>query len=186
MVDTSICTLTRATVTKEEVETIDLPDDEIIRTSATHFGLLFKENSKHVINMLKKLLLNKQVYNHIYTACDQKNGRGGFSNITDYYEGEGYINRNITSVFEMLNNTFYKGQTKAFNFEKYVSKHLEGHRLLYEAKYNSGNGMDNATKIQHLKTGINLDVVLEYALTTARINKLAQGDFWGICFIPLC
>ena len=73
----------------------------------------------------------------------------------------------------MLINYFYKGETKAFDFEMYVSKHLEGHRLLYEAKYNSGNGMDNATKIQHLKVGIKLDADLEHALTTTRKNILA-------------
>ena len=37
--------------------------------------------------------------------------------------------------------------------------------------------MDNVTKIQHLKSGIKLDAGLEHALTTARTNKLAQGDF---------
>lgn len=179
VVDPSIRTLTRANATKVEIESIDVPDDEMIRTSATHFGPYFKEDNKRVITMLKKLLLNKQAYNHISTACEQKNGRKGFANLTNYYEGEDYIERNVASAFEILNNTFYKGETKAFSFEKYVSKHLEGHRLLYEAKYNSGNGMDNATKIQHLKSGIKLDAGLEHALTTARTNKLAQGDFGG-------
>ena len=37
--------------------------------------------------------------------------------------------------------------------------------------------MENATKIQHLKSGINLDTGLEYTITTARKNKLAQGKF---------
>ena len=49
----------------------------------------------------------------------------------------------------VLNNTFYKGETKAFSFEKYVAKHLEAHRLLFEVRYNSGNVMENAMKIQH-------------------------------------
>ena len=39
--------------------------------------------------------------------------------------------------------------------------------------------MDDATKIQHLKSGIKLDAGLEHAMTTARTNKLAQGDFQG-------
>ena len=37
--------------------------------------------------------------------------------------------------------------------------------------------MDNETKIQHLKSGIKLDVGLEYTMTTAHANKLAQGYF---------
>ena len=39
--------------------------------------------------------------------------------------------------------------------------------------------MDNATKIQHLRVGIELDAGLEHALTTARTHKLAQDDFGG-------
>ena len=58
-----------------------------------------------------------------------------------------------------------------------MAKNLEGHRLIYEANYNSGNCMENATKIQHLKAGINIDARLEYALTTARTNKLVQDKF---------
>ena len=39
--------------------------------------------------------------------------------------------------------------------------------------------MDDATMIQHLKSGIKLDAGLEHAMTTARTNKLTQGDFQG-------
>ena len=39
--------------------------------------------------------------------------------------------------------------------------------------------MDDSTKIQHLKSGIKLDAGLEHAMTTARTNKLAAGDFQG-------
>ena len=77
----------------------------------------------------------------------------------------------------MLNNKFYKGENKSFNFEKYMAKYLEGRRLLLDIKYNSGNGMDNATKIQHLKVGIKLDVGLKHVLTTARTHKLSHKDF---------
>jgi len=65
-----------------------------------------------------------------------------------------------------------------------VAKHLEAHRLLFEAIYNSDNGMNNATKIQHLKAGIKLDAGLEHEQTTARISKLAQGDFGGFLSFP--
>lgn len=39
--------------------------------------------------------------------------------------------------------------------------------------------MDDATKIQHLKSGIKLDAGLEHAMTTACTNRLARGDFQG-------
>ena len=37
--------------------------------------------------------------------------------------------------------------------------------------------MDNATKIQHFQGVIKIYTRLEYALTTARTNKLSQRDF---------
>ena len=39
--------------------------------------------------------------------------------------------------------------------------------------------MNNATKIQHLKSGIKLDAGLEHSMTTAHTNKLVQGEFKG-------
>ena len=37
--------------------------------------------------------------------------------------------------------------------------------------------MHDVTKIQRLKNSIKADARLEHALTTARTNRLAQGDF---------
>ena len=156
---------------------IDVHDIEFIRTHATHFGPHFKEDNKRVLLLLKKLLLNTPAYNHISDFCDTFNGRKAFKALKNYYEGEDYRERNISTAFQKLNSTFYRGDTKRFTFEKYVSIHMECHRLLYEADYNNGMGMDPATKIQHIKNGIKAEAGLEHALTTARTNKMAQGDF---------
>ena len=43
----------------------------ILFVSLRKNGLCFKEDNKHVLNVLKKLLLNKQAYNHIATACEK-------------------------------------------------------------------------------------------------------------------
>ena len=117
------------------------------------------------------------MYNYITVAITNKSGKQAINLLRNYYEGEDFIERNIEQAFASLKNTFYKGEHKNFNFEKFVAIHLEAHRLLNETEYNNGAGMDNATKIQHLKSGIKLDAGLEHAMTTARTNKLAQGDF---------
>ena len=156
---------------------IDVHDAEFIKTHATHFGPHFKEDNKRVLLLLKRLLLNTPAYNHISVFCDTFNGRKAFKALKNYYEGEDYRERNISTAFQRLNSTFYRGDTKRFTFEKYVSIHMECHRLLHEAEYNNGLGMDSATKIQHIKNGIKAEAGLEHALTTARTNRLAQGDF---------
>ena len=177
--DTTPRAITRANASKTLVRTIDVHDEELICTNATHFGKYFKEDTANVATILKKALVNTLAYNHIAQDVTNKNGRAAFISLAKYYEGEDLIERNIEQAFAALSNTFYKGEHKNFNFEKYVGVHLEAHRLLTEANYNNGNGMDDATKIQHLKSGIKLDAGLEHAMTTARTNKLATGDFQG-------
>ena len=177
--DATIRHNTRGSSSKILVDKIDVSDEEYIRSHATHFGSYFKEDDANTAVMLKKALLNTSAYNHITAAITKKSGRQAIILLRSYYEGEDFIERNIEQAFASLNNTFYKGEHKNFNFEKFVAIHLEAHRLLNEAEYNNGAGMDDATKIQHLKSGIKLDAGLEHAMTTARTNKLAQGDFQG-------
>ena len=49
--------------------------------------------------------------------------------------------------------------------------------MLLEAEYNEGEGMDDSTKIQHLKAGICLKAGLEHAITSARTMGLLRGTF---------
>ena len=177
--DVSTRSVTRASEPRLLIDTIVVNDEDLNRTNTTHFGTHFKEDNASVAAMLKKTLINAPAYNHVEKPISKKNGRAALIALSKYYEGEDFVERNIDQAFAALNNTFYKGEHKNFNFEKFVSVHLAAHRLLDEANYNNGAGMDDSTKIQHLKSGIKLDAGLEHAMTTARTNKLAAGDFQG-------
>jgi len=91
------------------------------------------------------------MYNHITQAIKNKNGKATISALCTYYEEEDLFEGNIEQAFAALTNTFYKGEHKNFNFEKYVAVHLEAHHLLGEVNYNNGAGMDNAAKNPALK-----------------------------------
>ena len=75
-------------------------------------------------------------------------------------------------AFIILKNTIYRGETAKHRFETYVNRHIKAHKLLVESGYNDNKGMDNSTKIQHLKSGIKLEAGLEHALTTSRTSGL--------------
>ena len=77
----------------------------------------------------------------------------------------------------LLNKSIYKGDSNRHNFESYVNRHIKAHKFLLEAGYNGGKGMDNSTKIQHLKGGIRLEAGLEHAMTSARTMGLLRGTF---------
>jgi hypothetical protein len=94
-------------------------------------------------------------------------GRKAWITLKAFYEGEDFLQRIQDESFAILANTSYRGESQRFNFERYVARHLKAHKLLVEADYNHGMGMDESTKIQHLKAGIRVEAGLEHAITTA-------------------
>ena len=141
------------------------------------FGPHFKADNKTLWSKLKNLLLGTDFYNHISSYNDKKDGRGAWLALKKVYEGSDFKERLRELAFSKLTSTFYKGETARFDFEKYVNIHKKAHRMLEEAKYNKGEGMDDATKIQHLKTGINVDAGIEYALTQMRAQPANYSTF---------
>ena len=105
------------------------------------------------------------------------NGRRAWLTLKSFYEGEDFQQRLQDEAFSILTNTVYRGESARFNFESYVNRHLKAHKLLLEAGYNGGSGMDESTKIQHLKSGIKFDAGLEHAITTSRTSGLLRGTF---------
>ena len=55
---------------------------------------------------------------------------------------------------DKLKSTKYYGDTKYFNFEKYINAHVKAHKQLLDIKYNDGKGLDDETKIFYFKEGI--------------------------------
>ena len=85
-------------------------DSDYTVDHAAHFEIYFKNDSKEVLLIVKKLLLNTPAYNHILEAVKSKNGRTAYNSLIIYYEGEEFIQCNIQLVFDTLNTTFYKGE----------------------------------------------------------------------------
>ena len=137
---------------------------------AVHFGDSYIKDSATVWNHLKTLLIGKSAYNHISKYDRSQNGRRAWNTLKAFYEGEDFSERMRESAFSKLASTFYKGETHRFNFEKYIDLHKQCHKMLEDAGYNNGLGMDDATKIQHFKHGIRESAGLEVALTQTRSN----------------
>jgi hypothetical protein len=177
VIDSTPRTATRINAAKQEVNTVDISDDEIFTTQTTHFGRSFKADNKTVWEHLKNLNIGHPPYNHISRFNSSANGRGAWIALKTFYEGEDFQERMRESAFTKLTNTFYKGETSRFSFEKYVEVHKSAHKMLEDCNYNNGLGMDDPTKIQHFKTGIKTEAGLEHAMTHIRANpQLRQFD----------
>jgi len=189
LTDISERTVTCANTNLTSVNNVDdfplINDANFSKENATHFGPGYNNDNSSFFTLQKKLFINTPAYNHIFDSAGTKDGRKEFFSLCSYYEDEDYIQHNIQNAFNKLNNNYYKGEHPRHNFEKFVSINLEAHRLLFEAKYNNGLGMDNTTKIQHFQSSVNIDAGLEHTLTTARTNKLLQGSFQSFISFPL-
>ena len=154
---------------------LDITDDVKYMEKAVHFGKAFKEDNVSVWTYLKDLLLGKPGYNHISRFDRTRNGREAWMTLRQFYEGRDFQERMRESAFAKLTNTFYKGESSRFNFEKYIDVHKSAHKMLEDCGYNNGLGMDDATKAQHFKSGIKQDAGLEIALTQIRATHQSQS-----------
>ena len=170
VIDNTIRVHLRSHAARSEVDTIDLDDENTFTTSIVHFGPGYKNDNKLVWNLLANALLDKPGYNHISSFNNSKNGRGAWFALRNFYEGENYLKNLREVAFNKLHNTFYRGETNRYNFEKYVNSHKQAHKMLQDAQFNNGAGMDNAMKVQYFRQGIKSEAGIEVALATSRSN----------------
>ena len=175
ILDDTVRPVTNARTPLIEIDEIDLNDDELYKTSATHFGRYYKQDNAQVWLILKSILLGTPVYNHISSLDTSQNGRRAWRTLKDFYEGQDFQARLKDQAFNKLLHTFYKGDSQRFTFEKYVAVHKEAHKLLEDAGYNGGLGMDEATKCHHFVSNIKEQAGLEHALSTVRSSTQYQN-----------
>ena len=171
VVDGTVRTHLRANAMRSEVDTIDMEDEDLFLSNTVHFGAAYKSDNKLVWNLLANALLNKPSYNHISTFNISKDGRGAWFALRTFYEGENYLKNLREIAFNKLQNTFYRGETNRYNFEKYVNSHKQAHKMLQDAQFNNGLGIDNSMKVQYFRQGIKSEAGIEVALATSRSQR---------------
>ena len=90
--------ITRANASKTLVDTIDVHDEELICTHATHFGKYFKEDSATVAIMLKKALVNTPAYNHIAQDITNKNGKADVASLENIAKGKTLLKGTLSKL----------------------------------------------------------------------------------------
>ena len=170
--------ITHANANRTVQAEIDFSEDDFFKKNAIHFGKHFKEDNKLVWLVLKSYLMKTSSYDHIIHIDRTSNGRKAWTILKDFYEGDDFKQRLQDEAFSILNTTAYRGDTARTDFAAFVTRHIKAHKLLIEAEYGTnGEGMDDSTKIQHIKQSIKLEAGLEHSLTSARTAGLFKGTF---------
>ena len=170
LIDDTVRPVLKSNVVLREADIVDVTADDALRTKTIHFGPGYKQDNTTLWNKLQIALVGKPGYNHISRYVNAKNGRSAWMALRSFYEAEDFKQRNREQAFDKLNNTFYKGESARFTFERYINIHKTAHKDLMDAGYNLGAGLDDETKITMFRNCIREGANLETAITTARGN----------------
>ena len=183
VIDPTTRRVTRGNTNLIEVDQLDFEEEDLYSKQPTHFGAYYKRDNAQVWKFLKNHLLGTPVFNHIANCDVSKNGNKAWTLLKNFYEGEDFKTRLKDSAFSKMLQTFYRGDTMRFSFEKYVAVHKSAHKMLEDAGYNNGAGLDESTKCHHFISGIKEQAGLEYAISTARSNPKYQDFTTLISFL---
>ena len=90
-----------------------------------------------------------------------------------HYEGASYHEAMKTRANAMMMRTFYRGGASKFTWEKFVSVHLEAHRLFADI----GEPLTDSLKILYFKGGIRPESGLESSMEVAKSLPNTRDNF---------
>ena len=147
--------------------------NEFMLKNATLSGPDFNQDNEVLYIILRHYLTGTAGWNIISKFSKNKNGRGAYLALRNRYESPAYNDALKTQANSTLTTTFYKGDNTKFNWEKFVSLHMEAHRKFEEIN----EPLPESMKILHLKTGIRPEAGLEAELAVARAKPEINTSF---------
>jgi len=168
LVDTTVRPVTHGNSALLESDIIDLEEEDVFETKTIHFGSSYRGDNKKLWNMLEAALLNSDPYNMIAQFFRTKDGRKAWIALKSHYEGEDYVLQIREEAMSRLKTVHYRGETRNFKWENYVSAHIKAHKQLLDVGYNNRHGLDDATKTQFLRSNIVPQADMHISLAVAR------------------
>jgi len=130
--------------------------------------------SAKVWKILYSIFQDHVAFQYMRKFKKAQDGRGAFIALKDHYLGENNVNNMATALEADLEGLSYTGETRRWNFEKYVNKHVEIYNTAEDLKSHGYAGMDDASRVRRLVNGIKtdkLDSVKTRIMSDAAISK---------------
>ena len=151
----------------------DVYNPEFMKLNATHIGPEFQKDNNDLFTLIRHYLTGTDGWNVVSRYQRMKDGRGAYLALRSHYEGESFNDLLKSRANLMMSRTFYRGDTTKFTWEKYVSVHLEAHRMFFDAK----EPLADTIKILNFKTGIRPEAGLESSIDAARAIPELKSNF---------
>ena len=105
-----------------------------------------------------------------------KDGRNAYLSLYAHHLGPSAVDNMSSAAEKALKNSNYKGESKKWNFDKYVRVQMEQHQILSDLKEHGYSGIDDRSKVRHLMGGINT-AALDSVKSTILTSTTLRSDF---------
>ena len=121
-----------------------------MKENTTHSGPEYEKDNQDLFTLLRSYLTGTDGWNVISSHQRTKDGRAAYLALRSHYEGSSFHDLIKSKANIMMTRTFYRGDPTKFTWEKFVSIHLEAHRMFEDV----GEPLTESIKILHFKGGI--------------------------------
>ena len=118
------------------------------------FTTSFLSDMRKVWSVLHSLWSTTSAWAHVKTLDKTQNGRQVYRTLHKHFFGGNKVLMLSTNILSMLWGLTYTGDSKNYNFDKYVTNHVQQHNLVTSLIDYGGTGLDNNLKINYFLTGI--------------------------------
>lgn len=150
---------------------------------APHADAFWSPDNTKVWQQLHAYLHGTDMYTHIKAFSRAKDGRGAYLNLNNVVLGRSKVDNIMTDAENRLKNTYYTGERRRFNIEKFIKVHIEAHNDIQKCN-EASNGtiplMDEGSKVRKFLDGIRT-TKLDAAKGTIWASATMRNDFSATC-----
>jgi len=134
----------------------------------------YLDDSSKVWELLSAITRDLECWSYVMPAQKTREGRSAFFNLKLHYLGVNNVDNMASTAERKLQTNSYTGETRKWNFEKYVRVHVDQHAILNGLREHGYSGIDKRTMVRYLNAGIkttSLDHVKTRILSDASLRE---------------
>lgn len=156
------------------------PHTRTLATGDVVVAEYYKEDNKKLWLLIHDIFRETHAYPFIKEFSRATDGRGAYLALFQHYLGPNNKNNIAAAAERDLMKLSYTGETKRYNFEKYVGGHKKCHNIFDGLVRYGYSSMDKGTKVRHFVNGINHPTLNAIKATVWHDQTLAN-DFEAVC-----
>ena len=135
----------------------------------------FIEDNSKVWDLISTIFKTHPSWTIVRPFQRSKDGRNAFLALYAHHLGPSAVD-NMSSAAEKALKNEYKGETKKYNFDKYVRVQMDQHQILSDLTEHGYAGIDERSKVRHLMEGIKT-AALDNIKTAILSSTALRSDF---------